>query len=374
MKRIAAIIVVFLILAVRPAFAEREQAAYCVTEQRSGQIICESGAGEQYFPAGLTKLMSYLLFYEALDAGEVSQSDRVQISKTAASRGGASVFLDAGAEYSFSELLHAAVISSGNDATVALAEHVAGSEEAFVERMNRRAEELGLACNFADATGLSEKTRASAGELARIAAELADHGAFFEASGVWTETFVHESGRETELTNANRLIKNQLYDGMATGSAKGAGYCLAASMPKSGSRFLCIILHAENSTERFQIAEEQLSAAAAEYLPHEIVSAGVKVKTVAIPGAREKETALYAAEDLCLLLPKDLEVRKSIYLREDLAAPLRAGESVGELIVTASDGSSYAVELIVRQDLEDGSLRSSLSRILALWMTKKEAV
>jgi len=371
MKKITAILLILLMLWTQPAFAETSaEGVWCVMEQRSGQVITGSREQEQRFPAGLTKLMSFLLFFEALDAGEVQKTAMVTVSENAASKGGTSVFLDAGAAYPFEELLRAAVVSSGNDATTALAEHMAGSEEAFVERMQKRAGEMGLSCAFADATGLSTETRASAKELAAIAAELAEHSGFFEYSGIWTYTFVHENGRETELTSSNKLIKSEVYDGMATGSSKDAGYCLAASMPQNGSHFLCIVMNAENSDQRFSTASGLLGTAAAAYMPYDIVEKGAKVKNVSISGAKQKEITLYAAEDLSLLLPKDQDIEKTIHLREDLKAPLSAGERAGELIVTASDGTKYSVALVVAEEIPESSLRGSLSRIMSLWLSR----
>ena len=157
---------------------------------------------------------------------------------------------------------------------------------------------------------------------------------------------------------------------MTTGSAKEAGYCLAASMEQNGSRFLCIVLDAETSDDRFLLASELLSTAAASYTSHEIVRKGAKVKSVEISGAREKEIPLYAAEDLSLLLEKDIEIQKSINLREKLSAPLAAGEKAGELIVTASDGGKYVVELVVGEDIAENSFGSSLSKVLSIWLVR----
>jgi len=373
MKKLIVCILIAGLILCNTAFAEGAKpacGAYCVAEQRTGKAVSGVNEQQQMFPAGLTKLMSFLLFFEALETGSVSTDAEVSVSQNAASKGGTSVFLDAGASYAFAELLQAAVVSSGNDATVALAEHLTGSEEAFTEKMNERAGELGLGCSFADPTGLSAETRASAEDLAVIAAKLAEHPEFFKYSTIWTYKFIHDSGRETELTSANKLIKSETYDGMTTGSAKEAGYCLAASMEQNGSRFLCIVLDAETSDDRFLLASELLSTAAASYTSHEIVRKGAKVKSVEISGAREKEIPLYAAEDLSLLLEKDIEIQKSINLREKLSAPLAAGEKAGELIVTASDGGKYVVELVVGEDIAENSFGSSLSKVLSIWLVR----
>lgn len=375
MKKLIVCILICAMMLPNIAFAEGEKTscgAYCTVEQRTEKTVSAANETQQMFPAGLTKLMSFLLFFEALEEGTVRADTEVTVSQNAASKGGTSVFLDAGAKYPFSELLQATVVSSGNDAAVALAEHIAGSEGAFTEKMNARAAELGLGCSFADPTGLSAQTRASAAELAVIAAKLAEHAEFFNYSKIWTYTFTHASGRETELTSANKLIKSEVYDGMTTGSAKEAGYCLAASMEQNGSRFICIVLDAQTSDDRFLLASEMLSTAAASYSSHEIVRKGAKVKNAEIAGAREKEIPLYAAEDLSLLLKKDVEIQKSIHLREDLAAPLSAGEKAGEMIVTTSDGAKYAVELVVGEDIAENRFGSCLGRVVRIWLERRE--
>lgn len=370
MKKLIVIILIVGMIFGNTAHAESGKpcGAYCVTEQRTGSTIAGENAQRQMFPAGLTKLMSFLLFFEALEEGSIRMETEVNVSQNAASKGGTSVFLDAGASYPFGELLQAAVVSSGNDATTALAECVAGSETAFTERMNSRAAELGIGSSFADPTGLSTETRASAEELSVIAAKLAEHEEFFKYSTIRTYRFTHRSGRETELTSANKLIKSETYDGMTTGSAKEAGYCIAASIKQNGSRFLCIVLNAQTSDDRFLKASELLSAAAAEYESQEIVRKGAKVKNAEVKGARQKEVPIVAAEDLSLLLKKGTEIQKSLNLREDLSAPLFAGEKAGELIVTASDGSKYAVELIVGEDVAENSFGGSLKRIAGVWL------
>lgn len=344
----------------------RVYAGYYVTEQKTGAVIAQEDANRQVFPAGLTKLMSVLLFFEALEEGAVAEDTMVTISQNAASKGGTSVFLDAGTQYPFAELLQAVIVGGGNDAATALAECVAGSEAEFTARMNARAAELGLECSFADLTGLSAETRISAAALGKIAAELAAYEAFFDSSTIWTYRFTHESGRETEITSANRLIRSAVYDGMMTGSAREAGYCVAASLRQDGTHYLCIVLDADSSEERFLRASELLSTAAAAHTVREIVRAGEQVQTIAVAGARE--VPICAAEALTLLLPGDVTAETQLHLREDLAAPLAAGEQVGELIVKTSDGAHYAVALIAMEDVAEVGFLHSLKRVLGVWL------
>lgn len=348
--------------------AESEQGIY-VIEMSTLTTLSEENADAKIYPAGLTKLMSFLLFFEALDNGEVKESDMVTVSPNAASKGGTSVFLDAGSSYTFAELLKAAIVSSGNDAAVALAEHISGSEAAFTEKMNERAKELSVSPAFADPAGLDKKNLFSARELGRIACELCKHNAFYKYSTIWTYTFTHNSGRATELTSANKLIKTQGFDGITTGSSSGGGYCLAASASSGKARFIAIILGAPNSETRFETARTLLNEACASYSVYEASRKGARVKSQSISGAKKETVDICAAEDLVLLINKQDEqgITKSIEIGE-LKAPLKAGDTVGALVVTLPDGEQKRVNLVCAEDIEESSVISALKKLLGMWL------
>ena len=348
--------------------AESEQGIY-VIEMSTLTTLSEENADAKIYPAGLTKLMSFLLFFEALDNGEVKESDMVTVSPNAASKGGTSVFLDAGSSYTFAELLKAAIVSSGNDAAVALAEHISGSEAAFTGKMNERAKELSVSPAFADPAGLDKKNLFSARELGRIACELCKHNAFYKYSTIWTYTFTHNSGRATELTSANKLIKTQGFDGITTGSSSGGGYCLAASASSGKARFIAIILGAPNSETRFETARTLLNEACASYSVYEASRKGARVKSQSISGAKKETVDICAAEDLVLLINKQDEqgITKSIEIGE-LKAPLKAGDTVGALVVTLPDGEQKRVDLVCAEDIEESSVISALKKLLGMWL------
>ena len=348
--------------------AESEQGIY-VIEMSTLTTLSEENADAKIYPAGLTKLMSFLLFFEALDNGEVKESDVVTVSPNAASKGGTSVFLDAGSSYTFAELLKAAIVSSGNDAAVALAEHISGSEAAFTGKMNERAKELSVSPAFADPAGLDKKNLFSARELGRIACELCKHNAFYKYSTIWTYTFTHNSGRATELTSANKLIKTQGFDGITTGSSSGGGYCLAASASSGKARFIAIILGAPNSETRFETARTLLNEACASYSVYEASRKGARVKSQSISGAKKETVDICAAEDLVLLINKQDEqgITKSIEIGE-LKAPLKAGDTVGALVVTLPDGEQKRVDLVCAEDIEESSVISALKKLLGMWL------
>ena len=344
--------------------------AYVLMEANTGTVIQQENGDEQLPVAGLVKIMSYLLFYEALDNKTVQPTDMVTISEEAAKKGGTRVFLDAGTSYSFETLLKPAVMCSANDAVTALAEHLAGSEAAFAQMMNDRAQEMGLQCSFQDATGLDASSHMSASDCAIIASELSKHAGFFKYSAIWMDTFVHESGRETEMANSNKLVKSEGYDGMATGSTADSGYHLIASYKNGSARYICAVLGDKKTDDRFTFAKGSIGYAAGIYSVKQVAKAGAKVKSVEIENGSAKEVDLYATQDLALLLKKGEEanVSKRIDLPETLIAPLTAGQVVGKLVVTLPNGEEKAVDLAVKDEVSEMTFSSCMGRIIRNWL------
>lgn len=372
-KVISTLLVGIFLAAAFPAGVRAEQfrssaKAYALIEANTGQIIAAENAEEKLHAAGLTKLMSYLLFYEAIGEGKVKPEDSVRVSQEAAAKGGTSVFLDAGASYSFETLLKPAIMCNANDAVTALAEHVAGTEEAFVALMNERAKQLGLSCTFADCTGISPESQVSAQDLAVIAAELSKHSGFFQYSAIWLDTFVHESGRQTEMNNANVLIKNELYDGMSTGSTPSSGYSAAVSAQSGGGRFIAIVVGDKDTSSRFSLAEDLIGYAIASYGVKQIARQGGKVKTVPVANGNLKEVGVYAKEDLSILYKKGEESSISTEVQvPDLVAPLEEGQVVGKIAVTTPQGE-LSVALAVEQQVQEQSFSSGLHRLLKSYL------
>ena len=352
-------------------WGETTAKSYALIEANTNTLISTSGGDEQIPSMGLTKLMSFLIIYEALDSKSVNAQDTVRISRDAASQGGTQVFLDEGAEYTVEELLKPAVMSSANDATYALAEHVAGSEAAFVQKMNDRAAEMELASRFVDCTGISDGSTMSAADAAQIAAELSKHSSFFKYSVLWLETFTHKSGRETEMSNANRLVREGC-DGMLTGSSSAAGYHVAASLASGSARYICVVMGDTSTSNRFAFAKAGVNYGASTFVVKELARAGSKVTSAKVNGGDVKETELVAAEDLTLLLKKgeDAGMQKTVELASDeLSAPVAAGDTVGQLKITLSGGQEFSVPLTVGKDIQKRSIGVSLGRICSAWLS-----
>jgi len=367
MKKLVAIVLCVIVLCTAfPAKAESSSAkAYAVIEQTTGEVITAQNETEQLPIAGLAKLMAYLVIYETIGDGD--NSDIVRVSQYAASKSGTRVFLDAGSEYTLEALLKPATMCSANDAITAIGEHLFGSEEAFTARMNGRASELKLDAVFADCTGLSDETHASADDLAKIAAELAKHTQFFKYSGIWLDTFIHQSGRETEMTNANTLIKSEGFDGMATGSSDKAGYCLAASYKKGTARYICIVL-GDNSKGRFELAKREIGNAAAAYSVKQIAEKNTRVKTMDIENGTPQKLDIVAKESLTLLLKSGEQTETQIVIAEELLPPIAKGSKVGELIVKCGGEVRGKTDLVAANSIDHVTFGTSIKKVMNIWI------
>ena len=232
-------------------------AAAILVEPQSGQVLFAQNTDTPRPVASVTKVMTILLALEALSQGRVSLEDEFSISQAAAGMGGSQVLLDVGEVQPFSVLLKSAIVGSANDASVAIAEALYGSESVFVERMNERARELGLTdTHFVNCTGLpAEGQQTTARDVAVMTMAMLSYPTYFDFSTVWLDEVDHGDGRITQLTNTNKLIR--LYDGCdggKTGSTNEAGYCISATAERGGMRLIAVVLGADTGSERFDIA------------------------------------------------------------------------------------------------------------------------
>ena len=230
-------------------------------EAPTGTVIFEKDADSKRQVASLTKLMTLLLVFESLEAGHITLEDAVTVSKQAASQQGSGALLDADTAYPLKDLLRCTIIASANDAAYALAEYLAGTEEAFVQMMNVRAAELGMADTvYVNCTGLpQEGQHTTARDIGRISCQMSLHPEYHTYASVWLDTLRHPSGRTTDLTNTNRLVRFYAdCDGFKTGSTDAALYCLSATAEKNGLRLVAVVLGAPTSQKRFDDARAML--------------------------------------------------------------------------------------------------------------------
>lgn len=346
---------------------------YILMEAETGTVIFEKNADEKRQTASLNKLMSILLFMEALENGAVSLETPITVSDKAAATPGSTALLDANSTYRLEDLLRACIIASGNDACVALSEHLASSEEAFVARMNERAQQLSLNnTHFTNCTGLSDSTQyTTARDLAAVASELSRYPAYFSYSSLWLSNIVHPSGRTTDLTNTNRLVRFYTgCDGMKTGSSPEAKYCICATAEKDGMRLIAIILGASGSQIRFDEARSMLEYGLNTYQRTQIIASGEMTGyTVPIAHGARESVPIAAGKGLSMLLKtgQEKELSVTLALPESVRAPLPAGETVGSIQVYLGDRQIASLPAVLSEDVRLPGYIEGFLRILEQW-------
>ena len=321
-------------------------------EYETGRVLYEQNADEQLPPASITKIMTLLLVMEALDGGRVKLDDPVSVSDTAASMGGSQIFLEPGEQMSLQDMLKSVVIASANDAAAALAEHIAGSLEAFVEMMNRRAAELGMTnTHFENTNGLDDTTVAhytSARDVAIMSRALIAHPLILEYSSIWMDTVRNGS---FGLTNTNRLVR--FYPGatgLKTGSTSKAGFCISATAKRDGMHLIAVIMGSPTRDIRNEEAKKLLDygfanyalyTEAAEELAEVPVLGGVRdvcqIKTVGFSELVKKGQAA--------------SVTRKINMAQALTAPIKNGDTVGSVSYYIGDTLIGQCDIIATEDI-----------------------
>ena len=307
-------------------------------EQTTGKVLFAKNEREPLAPASITKIMSLLLVMEAIDRGSLAPESEVCCSDHAASMGGSQIWLEPGEIMTVDDLLKAAAIASANDATVALAEAVAGSESAFVELMNKRAAELGMTdTTFQNAVGLDEEGHlTSARDIAIMSAELLRHPLITQYSTVWMSEL---RGGETQLVNTNRLIRTyEGSTGLKTGTTSGAGKCLAASATRNDLSLVAVVLGCQSSDDRFAAGRALLDYGFANYtcfvptLPEEGLT------SVEVKGGVERRVQPACTPGAGFVVEKALveSITQRVELQQQLEAPVQQGQIIGRVVVEAN--------------------------------------
>ncbi len=347
-------------------------AAALLMEADSGQIIFEMNADSPRPVASVTKVMTILLTLEQLDAGRASAGDAVTVSDTAAGMGGSQVLLDVGERQDVGTLLKCMIVGSANDAAVALAEALYGSEALCVEAMNRRAEALGMTnTHFVNCTGLpADGQHTTARDVAVMSRQMFAHPRYFDYSTIWMEDVDHGDGRVTQLVNTNKLLKLcDGCDGGKTGSTNEAGYCVSATASRGGMRLIAVVLGAASGKERFAIARQMLDYGFANYRQYPVAKKGTRVKgALPVTGGEKDGVALVLDGDLTLLVNRGDEQRLSLSpsLPESVAAPVQAGQAVGHVDVIAEGRTLARIPVAAAESVKAKGL--PLNRIIQNWL------
>lgn len=345
-------------------------------EPESGQVIFAANENERRPVASVTKIMTILLAMEALESGRVSMEDSVTVSKNAASMGGTQILLDVGETQSFEILLKSMIVGSANDAAVAIAEHLYGSVEQFVAKMNGRAAELGMNdTHFVNCTGLpAEGHYTTARDVAVMAAELIRHPTYFDYSTIWMDEVEHPDGRVTSLTNTNRLT--QLYegcDGVKTGSTSEAGYCMAATAKRGDMRLIAVVLGSETGKIRFDQAAKLLDHGFANYRLYPVARAGEKLKEpVQVLGGDSETLNVQLEEDLTLLMNKgeEQQIELQSELPESVSAPVEQGQTIGSVRVVKDGQILTRIPVCAMQSIARAGWMDGLGRVMRNWFYK----
>lgn len=332
----------------------------------TGTVLYEQNADEALPPASVTKIMTLLLIMEAIDGGAVKWNDMVSTSAHAASMGGSQIYLKEGEQMSVEDLVKSVVIASANDAALALAEHVAGSEESFVERMNKRAAELGMKnTHFENTNGLDDTVEnhvTSARDIALMSRELIKHQKILEYSGIWMDTIRDGA---FGLTNTNRLVRfYKDATGLKTGSTAKAKFCVSATAKRDGMHLICVIMGADTRDSRNAIATKLLDYGFANY--ENFHAEGMALSEMKVLGGVENTCGIaYNTFDSVVNKGEKNKVQSEIQLAKEIAAPVQKGTVVGKVVYKVGNEVLGEAEIRTTEKIEKISFWGLTWRMLA---------
>lgn len=342
----------------------------------TGKVIYEQNPHEKLAPASVTKVMTMLLVMEALDSGKISFDDKVTISTQASSKNnrGTMLLLEAGEVRTVKELLYGIAVESANDACIAMAEHISGSEDEFVKLMNKRAKELGaMDTNFVNPNGLPVDGHVtSAYDLALMSKELLKHEKIFEfISQYMVKVYVGKKNNVLrELVNKNKMIK--LYndvDGIKTGWTEDAGYCISVTAKRGNMRLISIVMGSPKVEIRNREARKLIDYGFANYSSFLTVKKGEKIQPVKVSKGSSLTVNAVTDRDISVLLTKGEEknIKKTAQLPEIISAPVKKGEKLGEIIISIDDKEVGRYDLVCDADIGRSSFWNNLKNSLRFW-------
>ncbi len=354
-----------------PVISEGEQLdikaeSVILIEKNSGRVLYEMGSDKKSAPASITKIMSLILVFEAIESGQLSFDTVLTCSDSAAALGGSQIWLEPGETMSVHELLKAVTIVSANDATVMLAEAVAGSEESFVVMMNAKAKELGMnGTNFENCTGLDSANHySSAFDVALMSAELLKHEKVCEYTTIWMDTL---RNGESELVNTNKLVR--FYEGctgLKTGTTADAGYCLSASAERDGLSLIAVVMNSQTSKDRFSGAQKLLNYGFAHYKSMEISANDNDKIFIKVEDGVEDMLLLVPKNSFSALIKKSEkgEITSQTVIPESVTAPVKEGEKIGEIVYSINGTQIGSIPLTANEDIAEKTVWRSFFILL----------
>ncbi|MDE6551311.1 MAG: D-alanyl-D-alanine carboxypeptidase, partial [Clostridia bacterium] len=343
-----------------------------LTDFNSGRVLYAKNENERHEIASMVKIMTANLAFEAVERGELSLDEDITVSETASSMGGSQMFLDANTAYKATDLIKGIIIASANDASVAIAERLCGSHEAFVALMNERAAQLGMMdTKFCCATGLpdSGEQYSTAHDVNIMTRQLMSHSKYYDYAGIWMEDFTHPSGRVTQLVNTNKLIR--AYSGCIggkTGFTNEAGFCLSAGAERDGVKVAATLIGGSDSKKRFAEVSSMFNYAFANYKSVMLYKGGAPLADrAAVKGGKTDSIAVAPATDISALMATgDAKPDVRFEMSDSLKAPIAKGDEVGRAVITDAAGQERIIPLISLNNVDKSTFWDEIKKILDL--------
>lgn len=350
-----------------------------VMEASTGKVIYENNSEEAMPPASVTKVMTMLLIFEAIDQGKLNYDDEVTVSEHAASMGGSQVFLEAGETQTVDVMIKSIAIASGNDAAVAMAEHIAGSEDAFVQKMNAKAKELGMKQTvFKNCCGLDTDGHVtSAKDIALMSRELiTKHPKVLQYSSIWMDEFTHKAKKGESaftLSNTNKLLKQyQGCTGLKTGSTSQAKFCLSATAERNDISLIAVVMASNSSKERVKDAAALLDYGFANCQRYQAAKLKEKLKPIDVTGGEKISVKIAVKDSFRTILTKSEsadDITYNIQRKKHLKAPVKKGDLAGWVTYYLKDQYIGKVKLVAEDDVRKITFPKSLERVMELYFT-----
>lgn len=330
-------------------------------EASTGEILFQKNKDEKLAPASMTKMMSMLIIMEEIENGNLKWDEMITTSERASSMGGSQIFLKAGEKMSVTDLLKGIAIASGNDAVVALAERISGSEESFVKRMNTRAKDLGLKnTNFVNSTGLTEDNHySSAYDMSLIAKELVKHEKILEFTSTYEDYLRKDTKSPFWLVNTNRLVRfKEGVDGLKTGFTKEAGYCLTATMKKDNMRLITVVMKEEDTNKRSADTSKMLDYGFNVYMVQTILDEKTTIEKQKVELGKKLTTEIVPKESITILNKKNEEIKNITYKTNinKIIAPVKKGDKVGTIDIIEEGKVISTIDATVKENIEKANI------------------
>ena len=349
-----------------------ESGSAVLMEQTTGQVLYEHNPHEQLRPASVTKVMSILLIMEAIDSGRISYSDKVSCSENARSMGGSQIWLNETEQLTVDEMLKAICVVSANDCTVAMAEHLAGSEELFVEQMNQKAKELGMNdTTFKNCHGIDEDGHVTSSyDIALMSRELmTKHPQITKYTTIWMDSL--RDGK-SELVNTNKLVRNYSgCTGLKTGSTSLALYNLSATATRDNLSLIAVIMKAPNTATRFAEAKKLLDFGFNTYEFKQFNQKGETIMQIPVQKGISVSVEAIIKEDGGILLKKgeDKDITQTIQLPNSISAPISEGQHLGEIVYSKGNDILLTTEIVAKSEVKKMSFGNVLTQVYQKWFT-----